>query len=52
MDTSGGGPYTLIQESGTRHLPPSIPEKALYEILETNSYDFLLTKICLFIRHN
>jgi len=31
MDTSGGGPYTDIQESGIRHLPPSIPEKCDYQ---------------------
>lgn len=29
MDISGGGPYTVIQESGTRQLPPSIPEKTI-----------------------
>jgi len=29
MDTSRGGPYTVIQESGTLHLPLSIPENAI-----------------------
>lgn len=47
MDTSGGGPYTDIQESGTRHLPPSIPEKCNYQkyILPINLYAFFTTKV-------
>lgn len=45
MDTSGGGPYTVIQESGTCHLPPSIPENAIIRnVLPINFNDFFTSK--------